>query len=43
MKAGEIVVQALIHTGIRYVAGVTGDTVLQILEVQVTTGVCSFP
>ena len=32
MKAGEVIVQSLIHAGIRYVAGVSGDSVLEILD-----------
>jgi len=32
MKAGELIVQSLIHAGIRYVAGVSGDSVLEILD-----------
>lgn len=32
MKAGDLVVQALVHAGIRYVAGISGDSVLEILD-----------
>lgn len=37
MKAGELVVQALVHAGIRYVAGVSGDSVLEILDAMYET------
>ncbi|MFQ5656311.1 MAG: thiamine pyrophosphate-binding protein [Candidatus Methylomirabilales bacterium] len=32
MKGAEIIVQALIHAGVRYVAGVSGDSVLEVLD-----------
>ncbi|MFQ5850020.1 MAG: thiamine pyrophosphate-binding protein [Candidatus Binatia bacterium] len=32
MKAGDVVVQALSHAGIRYVAGISGDSVLELLD-----------
>jgi acetolactate synthase I/II/III large subunit len=32
MKSGELIVQALVHAGIRYVAGISGDSVLEILD-----------